>query len=139
MKKTLMALVCGALLTVPAFAADATGNWTAEMKGRNGETRETKFDLKQDGSTLTGKMIGPQGREMEISNGKVDGDTLSFDTKVEMQGESRTISYTGTISGDEIKMKRNMPAGGPGGAGAGAGGGGGGRGGANEFVAKRVK
>lgn len=130
MRKTLIALACGALMTITAFAADVTGNWKAEMKTRNGDTREVTFKLKQDGGALSGTMTGAQGREMEISNGKVDGDNVSFDTKMNTPNGEMMMHYTGTISGDELKLKREMN---------GGGGGGGGRGGANEMVAKRVK
>lgn len=131
MRKTLMALLCGALLSITAFAADLTGDWKAEMKTRNGDTREVTFKLKQDGNNLTGTMTGMRG-DMQISNGKIDGDNVSFDTKMETPNGEFTINYTGTVSGDELKLKRNMPAGG-------GNGGGGGRGGSGEMVAKRVK
>ncbi len=98
----LSVLVLGA---VSLMAADVSGKWAAEVQGRNGQTRNMTFSFKQDGSTLTGSMVGPMGREFEISNGTVDGDNLSFYVKMEFQGNAMKIHYTGTVEGDSIKMK----------------------------------
>jgi len=106
------------------MAADITGKWVAEQPGRNGgPPRQTAFDLKADGATLTGTMTGggggggrrggggggggggraPQARE--ISDGKVDGNNISFTVKVEFNGQSMVTKYEGTLSGDELKLK----------------------------------
>jgi hypothetical protein len=95
-------LVLGALTLM---AADVTGKWAAEVQGRNGQTRNVSFAFKQDGSTLTGTMGGPMGGDAEITNGKVDGDNISFDVTREFQGNTVKIHYTGTVEGDSIKMK----------------------------------
>jgi hypothetical protein len=62
-------------------------------------------------------VTGRQG-ERPISEGKVTGDTISF--SVESQRGKQT--YTGTISGGEIKFKRS-----------------GGQGQPREFTAKKVQ
>ena len=58
----LRAIVCSALLAVAAFAADVTGKWTAQVPGRDGQTREVTYNLKADGSTLTGTHPGFRDR-----------------------------------------------------------------------------
>jgi hypothetical protein len=98
----LSVLVLGAMTLM---AADVTGKWSAEMQGRNGQTRNVNFNFKQDGSTLTGTLAGAMGGEAEIANGKVDGDNISFDVTREFQGNTVKIHYTGTVEGDSIKMK----------------------------------
>ena len=103
MKIRLALLSCA--LAIAAFAADATGKWTAEMPGRGGNTTTSTFTFKVDGSTLTGNVAGGRGGDVSITNGKVDGDTVSFDVVREMQGNSVTLHYTGKVSGDEIKFK----------------------------------
>lgn len=106
--KLILALtVAMALFANLALAADVTGKWTAETKGRDGQTRTQTFNLKADGSKLTGTVSMGQMGEREISNGKVDGDNISFDVNVEMNGNAMTMKYTGTLSGDELKMKRD--------------------------------
>ena len=85
----------------PAFAAtDATGTWTAQMQGPNGDMTLT-FHFKQDGDKLTGTVETSMGGDpAEISNGKIDGDKISFDTSF----NGMTINHVGTVSPDEIKL-----------------------------------
>ena len=92
------------LLAVSAFAADVTGKWTAEVQGRGGQTRTMNMNLKADGATLTGTVGGPQG-DTEITNGKVDGDNVSFTVVREFNGNTVKMNYKGTVSGNEIKFK----------------------------------
>jgi hypothetical protein len=109
MKMRLFLLSC--ILTAAAFAADVTGKWTAEMQGRDGQSMTTTFDLKADGNALTGTVSGRRG-ETPISNGKIDGDKVSFDVVREFNGNSMTIHYTGTVSGDSLNLKVEGPRGG---------------------------
>jgi hypothetical protein len=102
MKLRLALLAC--LIAVAAFAADVNGKWTAEMQGRDGQTMTTTFNLKADGATLTGTVSGRMG-ETPITNGKIDGDTVSFDVVREFNGNSFTLHYKGTVSADTINFK----------------------------------
>jgi len=97
--------ILSALLAITALAADVTGTWTAQVPGRNGQTRETTFHLKADGNTLTGTVSGRQG-DMEISEGKIDGDHITFSQTIEFNGNSMKIVYSGTVSGDTIQFTR---------------------------------
>jgi hypothetical protein len=97
--------VCAALMfaltAITAHAAtDVTGTWTGELKGPDGNGFPISFTFKQDGATMTGSVQGPQGEPIAISDGKVDGSTITF--KVSFNG--MTISHTGTVVGDEIKL-----------------------------------
>ena len=138
------------LALTAAYAADVNGKWVAETQGRNGPT-QTAFNFKVDGAKLTGTvtlpgMMGGQPTETAITEGKVEGDNISF-VIVRKVGQNQEFemktTYKGVASGDEIKftVERQMPAGmgGPGGGPGGGGGMGGGRGGPQEIVAKRVK
>jgi hypothetical protein len=138
MRKLLATSFLSGLLALTALAADVTGKWVAQVPGRGGQTRDVTFNFKADGTTLTGTVSGPQG-DMDISNGKIDGDQISFNQTMEFNGNSMTFLYKGTISGDEIKFTRTREGGRAGGPGGGGGGGGrmaGGR--AQEFTAKRA-
>lgn len=110
------------LLAAVALAADVTGKWIASVPGRDGNTREVPYDFKVDGSKLTGTVGGMQGRTMEIMDGKVSGDELSFRTEAEFNGNKVTMKYKGKVMGDEIKFTQEREGGQP-----------------REFVAKRVK
>jgi hypothetical protein len=57
------------------------------------------------------------GGSMPISDGKVEGDKISFVVKADMGGGEMKISHDGTVKGDEIKLNVKMeggPEGGPG-------------------------
>ncbi|HUO29068.1 MAG TPA: hypothetical protein VMU80_07625 [Bryobacteraceae bacterium] len=110
------------LLALTALAADVTGKWTAEMPGRGGQTRTTTFTFKVDGNMLTGTVSGFRG-ERPISEGKIDGDQISFTQTMEFNGNTMKLLYKGTISGDEIKFTRQRE---------------GGEGRTQEFTAKRA-
>ena len=111
------------LLTLTALAADISGKWTAQVPGRNGQTREQTFNLKADGNTLTGTVSGRMG-DTPIAEGKIDGDSISFTQTMEFNGNSVKLVYKGTVSGDEIKFTRMRE---------------GGEGQGQEFTAKRAK
>ena len=119
--------------------------------------------LKADGAKLTGTISFP-GRgggdptEGTISDGKIDGDKISFNVVRDFGGNSVTNMYEGVLSGDTIKGTQpggggrggRRGGGGPGGPGGGPGGPGGAPGGdpgaaaptpppRPEWVATRVK
>ena len=78
-------VLCAAALALaftgrPARAADVTGKWTATMEGRGGggEGMTITYNFKQDGSKLTGTVETPMGDALPISDGKVEGDKISF-------------------------------------------------------------
>src|ERR1035438_2175339 len=86
------------------------------MAGRKGaQGRPMTITLKADGAKLTGSIpgFGRGGDEAppptEISNGKVDGNNVSFEVTREFNGNSMTTKYEGTMSGDELKLKITSP------------------------------
>jgi len=122
MSRSILILACLLLaLSFVCAAADVTGKWVAQVPGRDGQTRETTFDFKPVGDKLTGTMSG-RGEPANIAEGKIDGDNISFSVIREFGGNSVKMNFTGTVSGDEIKMKRE-----------------GGQGEPVSFVAKRAK
>ncbi len=121
MKLRLALLSC--LVAAVAFAADVTGKWTYETQGKNGPMT-ANMNLKADGAKLTGTVSG-RGGDTEIQDGKVDGSNISFTVVREFNGNKITSKYTGTVSGDELKLKIETE-------------GGQGKGGPREVTAKRV-
>lgn len=101
-----LALLCAA----PARATDVTGKWKAEFDTQVGAQKYT-FDLKVDGEKLTGKAsferMGQKG-EVDLTDGKVKADDISFVEMLEFQGNKVAITYTGKITGDEIKLTRKV-------------------------------
>jgi hypothetical protein len=97
-------LICaGAVL-----AADSTGTWKASIETPNG-TIEATFALKADGAKLTGTVTSGQMGESQISEGKVDGDNISFSVVREFNGNEFRINYKGKVSENEIKFTGEIP------------------------------
>jgi hypothetical protein len=92
-----------ALFAMTVSAADVTGTWKAVAQGTNGPIKRT-FVFKQDGTRLTGKTISDRWGKSAIENGKIEGDTLSFDLTVLFDIGSLKIFITGKVEGDVIKM-----------------------------------
>ena len=89
-------------------AADVTGKWTATFNTELGEQSYT-YDFVVKGTVLTGTAKGNMTGESKISDGKVEGDKISFVENVDFQGMPLRIAYTGQMtSADEIKMTRNV-------------------------------
>jgi hypothetical protein len=103
------------LVALVAMAADAiTGKWTMETPGRGGGApRVSTLDLKVDGAALTGTLTSTMGggggggapAPAPISNGKVSGNTITFDVVRDFNGTSMTQKYEGTVSGSDMKLK----------------------------------
>ena len=91
---------------VTALAADLNGKWKASVETPRG-TQEITFDFHVDGPTLTGKVTSPRG-ESAITDGKIDGDSLSFTQTVNFNGNVMKINYTGKVDGDSIKFTRTV-------------------------------
>jgi len=106
-----------------AWASDLNGKWVAQVTGQNGQTRETTFNFKVEGSKLTGTVSGRQG-DNPISDGTIKGDDVSFTVVANFNGNEIKLLYKGKVSGDELKLSRTRE---------------GGDQPAQEFTAKRVK
>jgi len=99
-------ILAGVLMLLgPAYslAADVDGRWEGTVSGPNGDFTLT-FHFKAAGSKLTGSVETPNG-DQPISEGKVDGNKISFKTKF----EDNDIDHEGTVSGDTIQLKVKGP------------------------------
>jgi hypothetical protein len=88
---------------------DATGTWKSSFKTSNGRTIETTFKLKQDGTKLTGTVIGRDGKEVMVEEGKAADGKVSFQVTREFNNQKFTIKYHGKVEGDTIKGKLELP------------------------------
>jgi len=102
-----------ALILAPLAAfADASGTWTATFETQVGEQSYT-FMFEVDGMILTGtaksSVAGTENPEVQLADGKVDGDTITFVENLTYQGMPLVITYTGTMtSDDEIAFSRDI-------------------------------
>ena len=111
-KKLLFVMTILLIASFALMAADVSGKWTFEQPGRGGNPgRPVTITLKADGAKLTGSVPG-MGRggdtpppPTEITDGKVDGNNVSFTVKRETPNGTMVQKYEGTLTGDELKLK----------------------------------
>jgi hypothetical protein len=103
-KKLLFVVAVLCVMTLAVYAADVSGKWTFEQQGRNGATTVT-LNLKADGSKLTGTLDGGRGEPTEISEGHVDGNSISFSVKRSFNGNDMVTPYKGIINDDGSTLK----------------------------------
>ena len=94
--------------------------------GGNKPPRIVTLDLKADGAKLTGTILQPAfGRRggggggggeappaptpVQISNGKVDGNNVSFEVSRDTPNGAMVTKYEGAVSGSEMKLKITSP------------------------------
>ena len=97
------------LLSATAFAMAAPpnavdGKWQGTISGPNGDIT-IAFTFKADGTKLTGTVETPNGDQQSITDGKIEGDKVSFKT----QFQDNTIEHEGTVAGDTIQLKVKGP------------------------------
>jgi hypothetical protein len=108
MKSRALAVLALLVFALPAAAAELTGRWTAEFDSPIG-VQKYVFEFKKSGDALAGdatfeRSIG--NGAVPLQNVKVEGDKVSFDEPLTIDGNSITIKYSGTLTGDELKLTR---------------------------------
>ena len=122
----------GSSASAPASGGNFDGRWTGEFESGFMGKLPMGFDFKSNGNELTGTADIQQGK-VDIEDGKIEGNNISFHYTTDIMGMSMTLKYKGELlSQNKLKVswetEMNAGAGG-GGFGGGAGGGGGGGGG----------
>jgi hypothetical protein len=110
MKKKILQIGTAALLVMaaPVWAADIFGNWIArEHDGINWFLGETVFYFRLDGTRLTGTITDRHG-ETAISEGRIDGDEISFVVTRGVGENAIKLMYSGKVYLNEIKFKREI-------------------------------
>jgi hypothetical protein len=97
------------LFAFTAWGADVSGTWKGTAQTPNG-TVERTFVFKVDGNKLTGETSSDMFGKSVIEDGKVDGDNISFNITVNVQGTEGKVNYKGVVQGDEIKFTATIPA-----------------------------
>jgi hypothetical protein len=104
---TLALLIATAL---PVAAADLAGRWTAEFDTPIG-VQKYVYEFKGSAASLTGEATFERSignGTVPLKNVKLEGDKISFDEPLSINGEEITITYSGTIAGDELKLSRTV-------------------------------
>jgi hypothetical protein len=105
-KKAIFSLFVTLVAATWTFAADITGTWTASFDTQIGVQNYT-YTFKVEGNKLTGHMKS-QYSDTDVQEGTINGDDISFVENLTFQGMELHIVYKGKISGDEIKLTRNV-------------------------------
>jgi opacity protein-like surface antigen len=103
MKRALLLSALLALFATLVFCADITGKWKGTFAGGDQE-RELTFDFAVKGDALTGTVSGMLDHALEIKDGKIQGDSVTFWIQSEYQGQPVKLMYKGQVSGSEIRF-----------------------------------
>jgi hypothetical protein len=91
-----------ALVSSAAFGADIDGKWMSDAQGKGGPQT---FTFKADGMKLSGSVEGGRGGAVDISNGMVMGDKVSFEVTRDFGDKGKfTQKFSGTFSGTTMKL-----------------------------------
>jgi hypothetical protein len=101
-KRMRNAVILVLFAALAAFAADLAGTWKGSLETPMG-TMEVSATLKADGSSFAGT-VNMMGGDQKIEKVKIDGDKISFEVPTEMA----SLAFSGTVSGDEMKLKMNV-------------------------------
>lgn len=104
---TLATLFLGVLILALPATAQVNGTWTGAMATPNGDV-DISYTFTEDGETLTGTSTGPDGVPVEISDGMIDGNDISFSITVDFGGMPFTMAYTGVVMEDQIDFTIDM-------------------------------
>ena len=105
-KRLLLLTMLVAATSTMALGQSVAGTWTASFETQIG-TQEYTYTFQVDGTTLTGKAVSANG-ETVITDGSVNRNEITFVENLNYQGMPLVITYTGTISGDEIQFTRDV-------------------------------
>ena len=89
-----------ALFAFSALAADISGNWKATAEGPNGAMERT-FTFKQEGTKVTGETISSFTGKSTITDGKVEGDTVTFT----IDGQDRRSGREAELQGQDRRQR----------------------------------
>jgi len=80
---------------------DLTGSWKGNFD-LNGTSMPITFNLKSAGAAVTGTAEGMGAAPIEIHDGKVDGETLTFWLNADYQGQTYQLNYKGKVTPSQI-------------------------------------
>jgi hypothetical protein len=111
MKIRVLALLASLMaIALPAAAADLVGRWTAEFESPIG-VQKYVYVFTKTGDTVAGEATFERSignGKTALKNVKVEGDKVSFEEPLTVEGNELTITYSGTLAGDEIKLERKV-------------------------------
>ena len=115
--KKLQAVMALVILAAPVSAQDApkvptaqvAGNWDVSFTSPQGAaTWRVKFD--QAGDTLRGSVGAGEFGNLDVMNGWITGNDMSFSVNLNFNGQAIQLDFAGTVKGDTLQGNINVPA-----------------------------
>jgi len=94
------------IVAVFAFAEvnDFNGRWTATAT-RGNKTAIVVIELNVNAEHVTGTLHDPSGQILQIQNGKVERQHLTFDASAQEHRRSKIIHFDAEMAGDAITLR----------------------------------
>src|SRR5665648_947639 len=105
-----MLLIISIIKSVSAQPVNVSGTWKADIETPVGLFKYT-WIIQQDGENLSGKILREKDNEkaeVAITEGKINDDAVSFVEMLSMPDQEIKISYSGKITGNELKLTRQV-------------------------------
>lgn len=92
------------VLALLAFAQgkDLSGRWTAMLK--KGKSGTATMNVNVSGLEMAGTLSDPSGQTLQIENGKIEGNQLTFDVTAREHGGTKSIHFFGQVADDLITL-----------------------------------
>jgi hypothetical protein len=107
-RKISLVTLIAAFASAIAFAASVEGKCKATFDTQMG-TQNYTYEFHVDGNKVTGTATNDRG-PTTITEGKLDGDTITFVEPLSFNGNDIRIEYTGKIDNHKIKCTRKVGA-----------------------------
>lgn len=109
------AAIVGLFIGIGAVGADATpgleGVWVITSEGRRGPSESVLTITTAEDGGYHGTWVGQRGRELEVRNLMVEGDSFSFEMTLSLRVMSVDLTYLGTLAGDSMSGTIETPRG----------------------------
>ncbi|HZQ92336.1 MAG TPA: hypothetical protein VFA60_11125 [Terriglobales bacterium] len=103
-RKTLALALALVSTLVLAYAVNVDGTWSGELHTREGGAFQVTLTLKAQGDKLTGTYGQGAMEDVNIENGRLSGDTVTFSITRQVRDQQIKISYTGKVEGNTMKL-----------------------------------
>lgn len=106
-----LAIGVGVASADTAPEAGLVGAWTITSEGRRGPSESVLTVAMAEDGSYHGTWVGQRGRELEVRNLVVEGDSFSFEMTVSLPVMRVDLTYRGTLAGDSMSGTIETPRG----------------------------
>jgi hypothetical protein len=79
------------------------GKWDVDVTTDDGQTLKSSVKIEVDGDKIKGVAQTPDGKEVKLEDGKIEGEEVSFKINVDFEGTALVAKFKGKVTGDKIK------------------------------------